>query len=679
MAFALSPDASAQYRWGECLKVTKLSNQPGDSVLVISVVDTCRGRTDTIFVNDGQLTNGSVVLRAPSDSSIYFRYVAGSKAWVMRFDTTDADTIWFLGRAYITAGRIDTSYERVTKPDTIDIYRGPVYWDEIIGKPIAATYFFHEEDTGVPGYEGLLPLPADDPAHLHITAVSAGPSTPIHSFATEALPASVIQPGRWDIHLYGAVNIASQYTALEVEFFKRDTSGTETSLLYTSSPDVNNTTIEAVEWQVYSTSEFEFAAGDRLVAKVYAFSTSVASIDLRWAYEGDSASHFEVPFFTSGPDANDTLFTQLRDTPADYSGQGGKYVAVKATQDGLEFVDAAAATRQIVGYSNYLGTPMDSTADYVWLVGVNGIIIGHQYNDTQDSIYYYWSLDWDWLKDSVAVWAGGGGGASTFLDLTDTPASYSGKAGQVPIVNPGETALEFGAMPVSGALTNATLVWDTLGIATDSSCTLYRMEWVPGITPSTVATPWHPNYVASQQRLGHVRYRMYINTPHAWGYNPGYHSYLLHIVADSANRVMLSSGRITAMAWSQDAGSSLSGDETYSIATIPGGAPPGGYGVGVQYGYSTTSSYRGIRPRMAWYYPFGVLYKDPMTDMIGKHQMWIWLTSFSSTSSTRIYGYVDIHLHYLQPHGYNTTFGLKIARVLYRPMTSDGYLPVELR
>lgn len=37
----------------------------------------------------------------------------------------------------------------------------------------------------------------------------------------------------------------------------------------------------------------------------------------------------------------------------------------------------------------------------------------------------------------------GGAGATTFLGLTDTPASFSGKAGNLPAVNSGETALEF--------------------------------------------------------------------------------------------------------------------------------------------------------------------------------------------------------------------------------------------
>ncbi|MDH4319958.1 MAG: DUF1349 domain-containing protein [Desulfobulbaceae bacterium] len=47
----------------------------------------------------------------------------------------------------------------------------------------------------------------------------------------------------------------------------------------------------------------------------------------------------------------------------------------------------------------------------------------------------------------TALNVGGAGGASTFLGLTDTPGSYAGQAGKVPVVNTGETALEFVGVP----------------------------------------------------------------------------------------------------------------------------------------------------------------------------------------------------------------------------------------
>lgn len=100
-----------------------------------------------------------------------------------------------------------------------------------------------------------------------------------------------------------------------------------------------------------------------------------------------------------GTPCSDTQFVALQDTPASYTGMGGKVVAVKSTEDGVEFVD----------------TP-----------SVNG------------------------------------GGASTFLELTDTPSAYT--AGKFVSVNAAGDAIEFVDAPTG----NATYVDD----ACDGTLTL---------------------------------------------------------------------------------------------------------------------------------------------------------------------------------------------------------------
>ncbi len=47
------------------------------------------------------------------------------------------------------------------------------------------------------------------------------------------------------------------------------------------------------------------------------------------------------------------------------------------------------------------------------------------------------------------IWGQGGGGATTFLELTDVPHTYAGAAGYVVTVNPGETGLIFTPAPSS--------------------------------------------------------------------------------------------------------------------------------------------------------------------------------------------------------------------------------------
>lgn len=51
----------------------------------------------------------------------------------------------------------------------------------------------------------------------------------------------------------------------------------------------------------------------------------------------------------------------------------------------------------------------------------------------------------------LAISGAGGGGASDFVGLSDTPASYSGAGGKLVAVNSGATALEFVAAPSGGA------------------------------------------------------------------------------------------------------------------------------------------------------------------------------------------------------------------------------------
>lgn len=47
-------------------------------------------------------------------------------------------------------------------------------------------------------------------------------------------------------------------------------------------------------------------------------------------------------------------FLDLSDTPASYASFGGKVVAVKTSEDGLEFIDAPSSGGESVGGSLYL-------------------------------------------------------------------------------------------------------------------------------------------------------------------------------------------------------------------------------------------------------------------------------------------------------------------------------------
>lgn len=73
------------------------------------------------------------------------------------------------------------------------------------------------------------------------------------------------------------------------------------------------------------------------------------------------------------------------------------------------------------------------------------------------------------------------GGSSTFLDLTDTPADYTGQAGKIVLVNGTEDALEFGSVS-GGDMLKAVYDTDDNGIVDNS-------ELVNGLAVETAVPP----------------------------------------------------------------------------------------------------------------------------------------------------------------------------------------------
>lgn len=112
-------------------------------------------------------------------------------------------------------------------------------------------------------------------------------------------------------------------------------------------------------------------------------------------------------------------FLELTDTPASYSGQGGKITRVNAGGTALEFW-----TMPMIPY--LLGQLADVEAG-------TGVSDG-------DILRY---RDGIWQPEPITSL-----GATAFLTLTDTPASYAGAGGQLVRVNAGATGLEYWALPM---------------------------------------------------------------------------------------------------------------------------------------------------------------------------------------------------------------------------------------
>lgn len=119
----------------------------------------------------------------------------------------------------------------------------------------------------------------------------------------------------------------------------------------------------------------------------------------------------------SFPAAGATTFSGLTDTPADYTGQAGKLVAVNAGASGLVFVDMpGAGATTLIGLSD---TPGAYTGAAGRALAVNA------------------------AGDGVEFVPFPAAGASAFTGLSDTPAAYTDQGGKLVAVNSGGTGLEF--------------------------------------------------------------------------------------------------------------------------------------------------------------------------------------------------------------------------------------------
>jgi hypothetical protein len=135
--------------------------------------------------------------------------------------------------------------------------------------------------------------------------------------------------------------------------------------------------------------------------------------------------------------------------------------------DGSNWVAESGSTaRTSIGLGNVenLKVKLDGTqAPTVNNDTDEGYAVGSRwFNVTNDKEYV--CLD---NTDGAAVWTettGAGGGASTFVALTDTPANYTGQAGKYIKVNAGEDALEYGTPAGGGTyleLTDTPAAYDT--------------------------------------------------------------------------------------------------------------------------------------------------------------------------------------------------------------------------
>ena len=173
------------------------------------------------------------------------------------------------------------------------------------------------------------------------------------------------------------------------------------------------------------------------------------------------------------PDLTDSTYLSLSDTPSAYAanelaisnaGATGMTFLPNGAENSLLGIFSGEPAWGVAPQASVTGLPAIQTAvttlGVITLTGNNSITGGGNLsasrtfslvNDTSlpgNSQYY--GTNSGGVRGWFSLGVGGGSGASTFLDLDDTPNSYAGSGGKVVSVNAGGTALEFSSAAGGG-------------------------------------------------------------------------------------------------------------------------------------------------------------------------------------------------------------------------------------
>lgn len=201
-----------------------------------------------------------------------------------------------LSTQQITANPIDLDNLSATGTPSANTYlRGDNTWADVsVGSGgYAADLYFTTIDSDVAGYKKI--SYTHEETETILTAQVTNEEKLIRSYLYDgAIGTTVIDGGRWVVSYYAKVNITAGTTTLNVETFVRHADNSETTLFKSDGIDINSANYILIRADTIQPA-FTVVATDRLGIRVYAETTSLATITISTKVGDGNASYFTTP------------------------------------------------------------------------------------------------------------------------------------------------------------------------------------------------------------------------------------------------------------------------------------------------------------------------------------------------------------------------------------------------
>lgn len=186
-----------------------------------------------------------------------------------------------------------------------------------------------------------------------------------------------------------------------------------------------------------------------------------------------------------------STFLQLTDTPSTYSGSGLMGVRVKSDTSGLEFytIEGGTSHNEVSLSRQDLYLTWGTGGQTGQILTVAPISVGHINATGTANSTTFLRGDGTW-----AIPSGGTSGASTFLELTDTPSTYVGSGGKGIRVKSDLTGLEFYTPGDAGGTVTSIVAGNGMTfttITTSGSITMGTPSDITAISTSSVTINTH--------------------------------------------------------------------------------------------------------------------------------------------------------------------------------------------